>query len=196
MKSYKVRIRGTSPYMQHRMDDLKFEEWLDSRGMIIENKDLNKTAEAKAEFHCYRNDNNVCYMPSFQIKAALIESGKLVKGKMGAATKSMKSIVAGMFVITPEQIPMTDYTHIDKRTAVNRINKTRVLTVRPKWDTGWTAEFIVNVKIDTLTDKTVKDIIQYAGEYIGLGSYRPTHNGEFGCYELLDFKEIKQSLKV
>jgi len=41
MKSYKVRIKGTSPYMQHRMDDGKLEQWENTRGMIIENLGLN-----------------------------------------------------------------------------------------------------------------------------------------------------------
>lgn len=195
MKSYKVRLRGTSPYMQHRMDDVKLEKWEQERHMIIERLGLNTPDQVKAEFHCYRNDDGNCYIPAAQIKSALIEAGKLVKGKVGAATKSMKNIVAGMFLVTPEQILVTNYTHIDKRSAVNRNVKARVITVRPKWDTGWTAEFTLKIKIDTLTDDMVKNIIQYAGEYIGIGSFRPTNNGEFGCYEVLDFQEVKPITK-
>jgi len=191
MKSYKVRIKGTSPYMQHRMDDVKLEQWEGTRGMIIENKGLNTPDLVKAEYHCYRNDHGACFIPSAQMKGALIESGKLVKGKVGAATKSMKNIVAGMFMITPEQIPMMDYTTIDKRSAVNPNNKARVITVRPKWDAGWEAEFVLTVKIDLLTDDMVKNILKYAGEFIGIGSFRPTKNGEFGCYEIIEFKELK-----
>lgn len=191
MKSYKVRIRGTSPYMQHRMDDVKLEQWEKERHMIIENLGLNTPDQVRAEYHCYRGNDSKCYIPSSQIKGALIEAGKLVKGKVGAATKSMKNIVAGMFLVTPEQISMPDYTHVDKRSAVNYNVKGRVITVRPKWDTGWTAEFILKIKIDTLTEDMIKNIIQYAGDYIGIGSFRPTKNGEFGCYELIGFEEIK-----
>ena len=194
MKSYKVRIKGTSPYMQHRMDDVKLEQWEKERHMIIENLGLNTPDQVRAEFHCYRNNDGNCYIPATQIKSALIEAGKLVKGKVGSATKSMKNIVAGMFLVTPEQILIHNYTDIDKRSAVNRNVKARVITVRPKWDTGWTAEFILKIKIDTLTEDMIKNIIQYAGEYIGIGSFRPTNNGEFGCYELLDFQEVKAAV--
>lgn len=191
MKSYKVRIRGTSPYMQHRMDDVKLEQWEKERHMIIENLGLNTPDAVKAEFHCYRDADGHCYIPSTQLKSAFIESGKLVKGKVGAATKSMKNIVAGMFQVTPEQIPIVDYTQIDKRSAVNHNNKARVITVRPKWDTGWEVEFTLKIKIDTMTDDMIKNIVQYAGDYIGIGSFRPTKNGEFGCYEIVDFQEVK-----
>ena len=191
MKAYRVKIKGTSPYMQHRMDDIKLEQWELERHMIIENLGLNTPDKVRAEFHCYRNDDGFCYMPASHIKSALIEAGKLVKGKVGAATKSMKNIVAGMFLVTPEQIIMSDYDMIDKRSAVNRNVKARIITVRPKWDTGWEAEFVLKIKIDTLTEEMIKNIIKYAGEYIGLGSFRPTNNGEFGCYEMIAFSEVK-----
>lgn len=191
MKSYKVRIKGSSPYMQHRMDDQKLEQWEKERHMIIENLGLNTPDQVKAEFHCYRNDDGSCFIPSAQIKAALIEAGKLVKGKVGSATKSMKNIVAGMFLVTPEQILLPNYDQIDKRSAVNRNVKARIITVRPKWS-QWEVEFTLRVKIDTLTEDMIKNIIQYAGEYIGLGSFRPTNNGEFGCYDLVSFTEMKQ----
>ena len=192
MKAYKVRIKGSSPYMQHRMDDQTLAAWEEGRGMIIERLGLNTPDQVKAEFHCYRNDDGHCFIPSSQIKAALIEAGKLVKGKVGSATKSMKNIVAGMFLVTPEQILLPDYDTIDKRSAVNRNVKARIITVRPKWNVGWEVEFTLKVKIDTLTPEMIKNIIQYAGEYIGIGSFRPTNNGEFGCYDVVSITEMKQ----
>lgn len=172
------------------MDDVKLEVWEKERHMIIENLGLNTPDKVRAEFHCYRNDNGFCYIPSTQIKSALIEAGKLVKGKVGSATKSMKNIVAGMFLVNPDHIVIPDYTQIDKRSAVNRNIKARVIVVRPKWDAGWEAEFTLKIKIDTLTEDMIKNIIKYAGEYIGIGSFRPTNNGEFGCYEMIGFSEI------
>jgi hypothetical protein len=193
VKSYKVKIKGSSPYMQHRMDDQSLDKWEKERHMIIERLGLNTPDQVKAEFHCYRNDDGHCFIPSSQIKAALIEAGKLVKGKVGSATKSMKNIVAGMFLVTPEQILMPDYDCFDKRSAVNRNVKARIITVRPKWNVGWEAEFTLRVKIDTITEEMIKNIIQYAGEYIGIGSFRPTNNGEFGCYDVVSITEMKPS---
>ena len=193
MKVYNVHIKGSSPYMQHRMDDVKLEEWEKQRHMIIERMGLNSPDQVRAEFHCYRNDSGQCYIPSAQIKAALIEAGKLVKGKVGSATKSMKNIVAGMFLVTPTEIVIPDYDAIDKRSAVNRNVKARIITIRPKWS-EWEANFQLKVKNDTITIQMIQNIIQYAGEYIGIGSFRPTNNGEFGCFDVKAVTEVKTAV--
>jgi hypothetical protein len=113
-----------------------------------------------------------------------------VKGKVGNASRSMKNIVAGMFLVGPEEIILPDYNRIDKRSAVNQAVKARVITIRPKW-TEWEAEISLTVKNDTLTEETIRNIVEYAGMYIGIGSYRPTHSGEFGCFEIIKMKREK-----
>jgi hypothetical protein len=54
MKSFKVKIKGISPYMQHRMDDRKLAEWEKLRGPIIERPEVSKDDATRAEYHCYR----------------------------------------------------------------------------------------------------------------------------------------------
>ncbi len=175
--------------MQHRMDDIKLADWEKKRGNIIERDDVAHGDIVKAEYHCFRNAEGKCYLPSTHIKGALIEAGKLVKGKVGNATRSMKNIVAGMFIVSPEEILLLDYDMIDKRSAVNQAIKARVITVRPKWS-SWEAEFTLIIKNDTITKETARNILQYAGEYIGIGSYRPSNSGEFGCFEIVEMERF------
>lgn len=40
MKKYKVKIKGLTPYMQHRMDDVKLDAWEKLRGPIHERDDV------------------------------------------------------------------------------------------------------------------------------------------------------------
>jgi hypothetical protein len=101
----------------------------------------------------------------------------------------MKNIVAGMFLVGPEQITLPDYDMVDKRSAVSQAVKARVISVRPKWS-SWKVTFVLTVKNDTLTQETIRSIVQYAGEYIGIGSYRPTKSGEFGCFEVVDMEKL------
>ena len=184
MKKYKIKIEGVTPYMQHRMDDIKLEEWEKSRGLIIERSDVAKEDQVRAEFHCYRDmKTKKCFIPSEHLRGAMITAGTYVKGKVGAQTKSMKSTVAAMFSINEEKIFIPDYDEIDKRSAVNRNVKARVISVRPKW-TKWEIEFILNVDNDTLTNETVQQIIEYSGNYVGIGSFRPTNNGMFGRFKI------------
>ncbi len=181
---YNVIISGLTPYMQHRMDDIKLEEWEKARGKIAERPDINKTDAIRAEYHCYRNSEGKCYIPSEHIRQSLIQAGTFMKSKVGVRTKSMKSIVASTFMIEPDEIIVPDYNAIDKRSTVNRNVKARVLVIRPKW-TEWGAEFVLNVLEPTITDETIIKLLEYAGVYIGIGSYRPANNGMFGKFKLL-----------
>lgn len=189
MKTYKVKITGVTPYMQHRMDDKKLEEWEKSRSLIIEREGVNKEDAVRAEFHCYRNIEGKCYLPSDHLRGAMILAGAFVKAKVGNTTKSMKNIVAAMFFVNPDEIILPDYDVIDKRSAVNRNIKARVITIRPKW-TNWSVEFNLMVDNGTITPETVKSILEYAGRYVGIGSFRPTNNGQFGRFEVERINEV------
>ena len=189
MKSYKIKIVGISPYMQHRMDDTKLDEWEKNRKLIIELDDIAKEDNIRAEYHSY-SDNEGFYIPTNHILGAMINAGALVKSKVGNAKKSMKNIVAGMFSIKEEKCRLPKEYEIDKRSAVNKNIKARVISVRPKWN-EWNAEFTLNVDNDTITEETIKDIIINAGNYIGIGSFRPTNNGSFGRFKLDNFTKIK-----
>jgi hypothetical protein len=183
MKTYQVKIQGLTPYMQHRMDDTKLEEWEKKRVPIMERDDVAHEDAVRAEYHCYRNAEVKCFIPSEQIRGSLIGAGSYMKAKVGGRAKSMKVIVAATFQPTPIEILLPDYDSIDKRSAVNKNVKARIMVVRPKWS-NWSASFILNVHEDTITKETISQLIAYAGNYVGIGSYRPTANGLFGRFEL------------
>lgn len=189
MKKYEVRIEGITPYLQHRMDDQKLEEWEKNRKFIIERDDVAKEDQARAEFHSYQ-DGEGFYLPTEQIKGALINAGSFSKSKVGNAKKSMKNIVAGMFTILEEKCRLPKEYVIDKRSAVNKNIKARIITIRPKWE-KWEAHFTLCVDNDTITNETVKEVLTNAGQYCGIGSFRPTNNGPFGRFEIIKFEVLK-----
>jgi hypothetical protein len=186
MKEFKVEIEGVSPYMQHRMDDEKLENWEKKRGLIVEREDVSKEDQVRAEYHSY-NDADGFYMPAEHLVGSFINAGALVKSKVGNGKKSMKNIVAGMFSIKEPKLRLPKEYEIDKRSAVNKNVKARIITVRPKWS-KWGATFTLVVDNDTITKDTVEQIVEYAGSYIGVGSFRPTNNGPFGRFKLKSIK--------
>lgn len=173
--------------MQHRMDDIKLDEWEKNRRGIIERPDVNKTDSVRAEYHCYRNAEGQCYIPSEQLRIAMITGGTYLKSKVGTKTKSMKGIIAAVLQINPEEIILPDYTSIDKRSAVNRNVKARIMVIRPKWAT-WSAQFDMILDNDTLTKETITELVNVTGNYVGIGSYRPTNNGYFGRFKVTDIE--------
>lgn len=190
MKSYKVKITGLTPYMQHRMDDQKLEAWEKLRGPIHERPEVSQEDAVRAEYHCYRNKEGKCFIPADQIRGALIGAGSYLKAKVGGRSKSMKVIVAATFVATPDQIELPDYDAVDKRSAVNNKVKARIIVIRPKW-TQWSAEFELQVFEDSISESQIKELFQYAGNYVGIGSYRPTNNGMFGRFELTELNKVQ-----
>lgn len=186
---YAIEIEGKTPYMQHRMDETKLETWEKNRKLIIERDDVNKEDYARALFHAYEDENGF-YIPSEHIRGSLIEAGSFMKSKVGNAKKSMKNIVAAMFLIKEEKI----YTlgkdfEIDKRSAVNRAIKARIITIRPKWTT-WNAKFTLQIDNETFTKETVAQLLEYAGNYCGIGSFRPLHNGQFGRFAVKKIEKL------
>lgn len=182
---YKVKIEGLTPYMQHRMDDVKLEVWEKNRRHIIERPDVNIEDIKRAEFHCYRGANEKCYIPAEQLRIAFINGGSYLKSKVGAGrTKSMKGVIAAVLRVSPEEITLPDYDMIDKRSAVNKNVKARVMVIRPKW-AAWEAEFDLILDNETLTKEMLTELITTTGNYVGIGSYRPTNNGYFGRFKLI-----------
>jgi hypothetical protein len=190
MKKFNVSIH-MEKYMQHRMDSQKLEVWEKNRKQIIERDDVALEDLTRAEFHCYRNGNSKCFIPSEHVKQCLTNGGTQVKSKMGNSRKSMTNIVAGLFSVTPEHIEIRDFDTIDKRSAVNHNVKGRIIVVRPRWD-NLDVSFTINVKNDTITKETVREILDQSGVMFGIGSYRPEHKGEFGVFEVTKFEEVKE----
>jgi len=190
MKSntYKVKIRSATPYMQHRMDDQSLEDWEKNRGLIVERDDIAKEDVVRAEYHCYTEGDDY-YIPSEHFRQALIGAGTYIKSKVGASSKSMKYIVAATFMVTPEKIALPQFDCIDKRSAVNRNNKARIIVIRPKW-TQWSAEFELQIRNTTITKATIEKLFEYAGCYVGIGSFRPANTGLFGQFELESLTKI------
>lgn len=186
---YKVKIEGITPYMQHRMDDLKLEEWEKNRKHIIERPEVSQDDSKRAAFHSYQNAEGKCYIPAEQLRIAFINGGGYLKSKVGNSRKSMKGVIAAVLQIAPEEILLPDYDQIDKRSAVNKAIKARVMVIRPKWST-WEAEFEMVIDNDTLTKEMLTELIDTTGNYVGIGSYRPTSNGYFGRFKLIDLTKV------
>ena len=182
MKEFKVTIEGITPYMQHRMDDVALELNEKNRQFIVENKNVNEEDFKKALARSYFDDKGY-YIPAEHMQGALINAGSFLKSKVGNAKKSMKNIVAAMFSLKEPKLYLPDTFTIDKRSAVNKAIKGRVITVRPKWE-QWDATFTLRVDNDTITKETITELVTAAGNYVGIGSFRPTNNGMFGRFSV------------
>ena len=181
MKTYKVTITGISPLLMHRPSGLI--------GDISKEKNQKEmTPKEQAEISLYINPDGKLYQPETHLKGALVESGKnqAVVGK-GKATYS--KIVGYAVQIEPFEIIHKIQTwEIFSCLAV--INRGRVLIHRPLLR-KWELDFEITFDEEQVPSSILKEILERAGKFVGIGDWRPAKKGRFGKFQVTSWKEAK-----
>lgn len=141
-----------------------------------------------AEKASYRNKKGELIVPSRCLKASILNSASWYK----FGRKSAKQIIAGCTRIEPSEVVLLDKKgkalknyEIDVRPVV--IQKSRIMRARPLIN-EWKLRFkiIYNEKLINDT-KIIYQIIEEAGQRIGLLDNRPQRYGENGTFKVNKF---------
>jgi hypothetical protein len=179
MLKIQVSIKGRSPLLMNRFRT----EEIDSKSKKRTGAILEKVLEDKL----YLLDGKP-YIPAVYFRNALIEAGKQFKitGK-GKATYS--KLIGSSIEIEPETI-INDYKYEEfKVAAVNPMTKGRMMVSRPKFN-EWAVEFNILSYDDGITEGVLKDCLEYAGSYVGIGDWRPEKKGPYGKFIVTQFKKL------
>ena len=180
MIKIKVRIKGLTPLMQHRLS-----------GPIKKPPGPTKKEDftQQAEDAAYRSENGALFAPNKWIKGCLRDA----TGYMQRTRPPLRRIICGGVFVNPREIPildpatnkpLTEYI-IDLDTVVN-IQRGRVNVARPRMD-QWAMEFFIEYNpahTAGLAPQTLKDLLRVGGITQGIGAYRPEHSGECGTFEI------------
>ncbi len=178
MKQLNITIKGISPLLQHRFP-------LEDHGEN-QNKAKKKiyVAEEEAKKALYTDsDTGKIVHPSEHIYGALIKAAVYFKFE---GKKTYKDIIKAGIVLEPEYIPLNkeNWDEIDCRPVV--IQRARVARWRPRFN-DWKLTFNINILDDeNLQISLLKDILDRAGKYHGIGDNRP----RFGRFIVTNFQEI------
>jgi len=66
-----------------------------------------------------------------------------------------------------------------------KVQRSQILRNRPAFKDGWEAEFTLLVLDEQMPVDILKDILENAGRFRGIGDWRP----HFGRFEVVEFKE-------
>lgn len=176
------KIKGISPLLQNNPTEFIGKEG--EEGLQIGKKKYNDEDEARLRI--YKDaDGNYCH-PCESFTKALV---KAARGKKFGKNSAPNLIMAGVFPAEPsckildaKGKPMKKYS-IDRRGVV--IGKSRVLRCRPCWS-GWTMQVPLEIDMNILNEKSVKEVLRLAGRFPGIGDYRPEKGGAFGRFEVVD----------
>lgn len=119
------------------------------------------------------------YVPSEAIFRSLINASSFYKIKK----KSAKTSIAGAVRIEPDKIGLgTDKYDVDIRTVV--IQKARVVKGRANIK-QWNLEFDLVYNDKMIPDPSIiREILEEAGERMGILDFRPQKGGQFGTFEV------------
>ena len=189
MKMYEVSLKSKSPILMHSSAAIGLKDNSKKKG----GEAIQGNPDEWKESIYFDKDLGV-YIPACCFEASFIEASKQFKisGK-ATATKFFKS---GLFVNT-DNIPIYVNGHIiktleevekmgsvDKRTVKNPATKMRNMRYRACF-MNWECKFkIILQSDDYISDKILKDVIEYAGNFVGVCDYRP----RFGRFDLISIK--------
>lgn len=182
MKTYKVTIEGISPLLMNRPSALIGD-------ISKERTQKDETPEAQASKKLYEIDGKL-YQPETHIKGSLVEAGKDQK-VVGKGKSTYSKIVGYAVEVNPFEIihkkqKWTPYSVL----AVNPSTRGRNLLHRPMLK-EWELDFEVTFDEEQIPASILKEIMERAGKFVGIGDWRPAKKGRFGKFQVTSWKEAK-----
>ena len=194
MKRFKIKIKGTTPLMHHRMDDAVLLSLTGSKTVRKKDK-VEETPRDIAQRHTYTVGGKFV-VPTVQIIGAFKSVASEYKQK-NSARKSVKSIAGGIFRPEHEFEPIMDQKgkpikgfEVDIRRGVNPNGHQTIAIVRPRYD-QWSLEMTALVDTELVSEDTFLEILNDAGRRSGIGSFRVSKGGYYGTFNVTSFEQIK-----
>ena len=201
-RTYQVKITGKTPLLMHS-DNIAWADQMDEWKDSAENKKGSKAGDDRSPawrwLGCVYHDDNCIVIPSDNISRCIMEGGAMVPVPGGKSGKTFKAqSQSGMMtgeatwplLIDGKPIDVKKVLALKKedsfsehRKAVEKlgfvlfmkrakIGQAKHVRVRPRFD-KWSIEGTIVVWDDQITEGALREILDYAGRYKGLGDWRP-----------------------
>ena len=189
MKTIQVEIRGVTPLLIHRFGE---EAQADARVRREQIKQRDPREEATKV--AYIAPDGTYYFNAFAIPSAMANAG--ANHKMRGTRKTLRFIVPSAVRMGSDTVTILNGTgpaksfEVDSRPVTIPATKGRVMRHRPRFD-AWGARFDLTVNEDLLAVDSAHQLLNEAGQSIGIGDFRPEKRGPFGTFRVVKFQEVK-----
>jgi hypothetical protein len=192
MKLIDIEIEGTTPLMQHRMNEEALFGLLAAKQKKAAPKE-ELTPRQIADKAAYRDADGTYFIPTEYVVGAFRHMASDYK-ESNKSRRSLKTVAAGIFRPTNGKATLLDENNkalrefeVDIRKGVNH-TKGAVAVCRPRFD-RWKAKFSVQVDDSIISVSTAQQILEEAGRRAGIGSFRVSKGGYFGQFRILSWQE-------
>lgn len=216
MLNVHVKITGLTPLLMHA-DNIEWSDAMDEWRKDPENKSISKAGDDRTPpwrwIGSLNTDGEIVTIPSEYIMRCLMEGGAQVptgKGKKTFKAQSQSGLLCPEFH-WPLQLNGTDTTvsmkdindlknkthfieHVEGVRKLGfslfvkrvRVGQSKHIRVRPRFE-QWATEGRIVIMDEAITVKILRQILDLAGRYKGLGNWRPGSPtpGQFGMFEAL-----------
>jgi len=181
MKKIEIEIKGVSPYLMHKFGEANAQRKTKPK---VGTPDY----ESEVDDALYKLPDGTIYVPSTQIHCSLMEAGKQMK-VVGKGKATYSKLFGAFIIIDPDVLPMLKQKwETDKRAVVVPSTRGRVMRYRPKF-VEWGLKFNVIINDDEIHPSVIKEGLERAGNFCGIGDFRPQKKGPFGRFQVVSFKE-------
>lgn len=182
----KCSIQGVSPLICNRFTEAA-QAKVESNTAATFNGSRG-TPREQAEAKVYRDSTGHAVLPAPNLLASIIEAGKYIKSGRSKLTTARSSIIPAGIAITEIELPiMPGSWEADSRAVVIPATGGRIMAHRPRFD-EWRLHATLNVDDTMFSEKLVRELIDIAGQRIGVGDFRPQRKGPFGRFKVVTWR--------
>lgn len=171
----KIRIQGTKDILFHAWNT----EDVEAKAEAKKGSEQKKTDNLEA--YVYRDDKGFICIPGRYIVRSIVEAGRNFNDPRSSKPKQAKELMKKAIIcdemLSPVLVndkPVTTWDYEDKQRVC--IMKSAVTRTRPAIRKGWEVEFsIISLMPDIVTPSFLRNLVDNAGTFEGLGDYRPTY---------------------
>lgn len=190
MNVIEFEIEGTAPLMFDKEPEAFEDAKGPKNGKIGKNTPPVEQARAKLHRAKDANGKEVAVFPAHILHKAMMKVTTLA---IGRTTRGMATIVKGGIRILPAMLILNpqEWT-LDSRRPTAKATGMRPATLpikhRPRFD-AWKLKGEIHYDDDRISAQEVRKILDCAGQYNGLGSWRIETCGPFGSFQVINWKE-------
>lgn len=183
----KATVEGISPLLQNRFTEAAQEKVANGSGAAL--RGSMPLPREQAEAKLYRTADGLVVLPSANLLRAIVDAGVFVKvGKSKLSTSRSSLIPAGVAICEPELPIAPGRWEVDTRAVVNPATGGRMVCHRPRFD-AWRVTFTLDADESLFAERLVRELVDLAGQRIGVGDFRPARKGPFGRFKVVMWKQ-------
>lgn len=182
--SISVTIRGVTPLLMHAFTDA--DQMTATSGSRASAAASDRgTPEDQAREHLYFSaDGETIILPQPNVFSCIVSAGKFFKAGKSKITTQKTSLLPACLFFRDTEFPL-EHGGWSVDTRAVRIPSTggRIQRHRPIFH-EWALTFTADLDTDEMSERLLREIVDAAGNKIGLGDFRPECKGPYGRFRV------------